>query len=59
LNGSPGVDNERRFRAHHLLSQPLRLKILIEDTQMKHSSLIIEQVCFIHFLKSILLDNLG
>ena len=44
LNGEPGVDNERRFRAHHLLHQPLRIKINIEDTQMKHSSLIIEQI---------------
>jgi hypothetical protein len=50
LNGSPGVDNERRFRAHRLLPQPLRLKILIEDTQMKHSSLIIEQVYSVHLL---------
>ncbi|CAF3814671.1 unnamed protein product [Rotaria sordida] len=44
LNGSPGVDNQHRFRAHHLLPQPLKLKINIEDTQMKHASLIIEQV---------------
>jgi len=44
LNGSPGVDNQHRFRAHPLLRQPLRIKILIEDTQMKHSNLIIEQV---------------
>jgi hypothetical protein len=49
LNGTPGVDNEHRFRAHHLLPQPLRLKISIEDTQMKHSTLIIEQVDFCFF----------
>jgi hypothetical protein len=50
LNGSPGVDNEHRFRAHHLLPQPLKIKIIIEDTQMKHSSLIIEQVLFYFIL---------
>ncbi len=44
LNGSPGIDNEHRFRAHHLLPQPLRLKINIVDTQMKHANIIIEQV---------------
>jgi hypothetical protein len=54
LNGSPGVDNEHRFRAHHLLPQPLRIKIQIEDTQMKHSNLIIEQVLFYFiFIKNI------
>jgi len=46
LEGEPGVDNQHRFRAHRLLPQPLRIKISIEDTQMKHSSLIIEQVFF-------------
>ncbi len=44
LQGEPGIDNQHRFRAHRLLPQPLLLKISIEDTQMKHSSLIIEQV---------------
>ncbi|CAF4474091.1 unnamed protein product, partial [Rotaria sp. Silwood2] len=44
LNGSPEVDSQHRFRAHHLLSQPLKLKINIEDTKMKHSSLILEQI---------------
>ncbi|CAF1239352.1 unnamed protein product [Adineta ricciae] len=44
LTGQPGVDNQHRFRAHSLLPQPLRLRIRIEDTQMKHSSLIIEQI---------------
>ncbi len=46
LEGEPGVDNQHRFRAHRLLPQPLRIKISIEDTKMKHSSLIIEQVFF-------------
>ncbi|CAF5052930.1 unnamed protein product, partial [Rotaria sp. Silwood1] len=44
LNGSPGIDNQHRCRAHHLLPQPLKLKINIEDTQMKHASLILEQI---------------
>jgi hypothetical protein len=44
LQGEPGIDNQHRFRAHRLLPQPLIIKISIEDTQMKHSSLIIEQV---------------
>jgi len=49
LEGEPGVDNQHRFRAHRLLPQPLRIKISIEDTQMKHSSLIIEQVFFLFY----------
>ncbi|CAF3603794.1 unnamed protein product [Rotaria sp. Silwood2] len=49
LNGSPGVDSQHRFRAHHLLPQPLKLKINIEDTKMKHSSLILEQIYFRFF----------
>ena len=53
LKGEPGVDNQHRFRAHRLLPQPLLLKISIEDTQMKHANLIIEQVLFLlnFFLK--------
>jgi hypothetical protein len=50
LEGEPGVDNQHRFRAHRLLPQPLRIKISIEDTQMKHSSLIIEQVFFFNLI---------
>lgn len=50
LQGEPGVDNQHRFRAHRLLPQPLKIKISIEDTQMKHASLIIEQVFFLNFL---------
>jgi hypothetical protein len=44
LQGLPGVDSQHRCRAHPLLPQPLKMKIDIEDTQMKHASLIIEQV---------------
>ncbi len=50
LNGSPGIDNQHRFRAHHLLPQPLRIKIQIQDTQMKNSTLIIEQVKVLFYL---------
>lgn len=46
LNGLPGIDNEHRFRVHHLLPQPLRIEISIEDTQMKHSTLLLEQARF-------------
>jgi hypothetical protein len=51
IYGTPGVDNQRRFRAHRSLPQPLKLKISIEDSQMKHSSLIIEQVRFSYLFK--------
>ena len=46
LNGSPGHDDKHRSRAHYLLPQPLKMKILIQDIQMKHSSIIIEQVSY-------------
>ncbi len=55
LEGEPGVDNQHRFRAHRLLPQPLLIKISIEDTQMKHASLIIEQVlCLFYFIFQII-----
>lgn len=44
LEGEPGIDTERRSRAHRLLPQPLRLRVSLEDAVMKHRSLIIEQV---------------
>lgn len=49
LEGQPDVDTERRSRAHRLLPQPLRLKVSLEDTLMKHRSLTIEQVQSIQF----------
>ncbi|UJR29810.1 hypothetical protein I4U23_017354 [Adineta vaga] len=44
ITGTPGIDNQHRLRAHPLLPQPLRIRIQIEDTQMKHSNLLIEQI---------------
>ncbi|CAF1491931.1 unnamed protein product, partial [Didymodactylos carnosus] len=43
VNGEPGIDNIRRARAHKSLPQPLKLKIIVEDTDNKECSLIVEQ----------------
>jgi len=44
LKGTPGSSNEHRIRAHSLLPQPLQFQISIEDTQMKHSNLFVQQI---------------
>jgi hypothetical protein len=44
VKGQPGRDNTRRKRIHKNLSQPFKLKIIIQDNFNKHCSLIVEQL---------------
>jgi len=43
IEGTPGRDNQKRWRAHKSLPQPLRLKVRITDNKSKTRSIVFEQ----------------
>lgn len=44
VHGKPGSDNERRRRAHQSLPQPFKIRLSLQDTEGKTTSLMVEQV---------------
>lgn len=44
IHGEPGGSNVHRMRAHRSLPQPLKIRLRLQDTEGKATSLIVEQV---------------
>ncbi|CAF1373813.1 unnamed protein product [Rotaria sp. Silwood1] len=44
IHGEPGLNNQRRARAHSILPQPFKIRLHVHDTEGKTVSLLVEQI---------------